>query len=128
MAGPRLNRSVTIGEQRRRGKLAAMSASSSAQVSDHRAQSRFEINIEGATAFLLYERTDTSLTLIHTEVPPALRDPLPEKRRLSLISERALRGARLSSSCVLGPRSCVRSLVLRPSSSPSVLRQVVSLL
>jgi len=70
--GPRIG-ACPLSGQRRRGKLAAMSASSSAQVSDHRAQSRFEINTEGATAFLLYERTDTSLTLIHTEVPPALR-------------------------------------------------------
>ena len=50
-----------------------MSASPAPHVIDNRAQSRFEINTDGATAFLAYERTDTSLALIHTEVPPALR-------------------------------------------------------
>ena len=50
-----------------------MSASSAPHVIDNRAQSRFEINTDGVTAFLAYERTETSLALIHTEVPPALR-------------------------------------------------------
>jgi predicted GNAT family acetyltransferase len=42
-------------------------------VTDNRAQSRFELALDGGTAFLQYERTDRALTLIHTEVPPALR-------------------------------------------------------
>jgi uncharacterized protein len=29
--------------------------------------------VNGETAFLVYERTADALTLIHTEVPPALR-------------------------------------------------------
>jgi len=29
--------------------------------------------VNGETAFLVYERTDEALTLIHTEVPAALR-------------------------------------------------------
>ncbi|HJZ72576.1 MAG TPA: GNAT family N-acetyltransferase [Vicinamibacterales bacterium] len=42
-------------------------------VIDNRAKHRFELQVNGSTAFLVYERTDDALTLIHTEVPPALR-------------------------------------------------------
>jgi predicted GNAT family acetyltransferase len=44
-----------------------------AGVTDNRALTRFELSLNGGTAFLLYERTHTALTLIHTEVPPELR-------------------------------------------------------
>jgi predicted GNAT family acetyltransferase len=40
---------------------------------DNPARSRFEITVDGLTATLDYERTLTTLTLIHTEVPEALR-------------------------------------------------------
>ena len=36
-------------------------------------KNRFELSINGETAFLVYERTGQTLTLIHTEVPTALR-------------------------------------------------------
>ena len=42
-------------------------------VIDNRTLNRFELSVNGGTAFLLYERTDDSLTLIHTEVPPEAR-------------------------------------------------------
>jgi predicted GNAT family acetyltransferase len=42
-------------------------------VVDNRARSRFEITIEGLTATLDYERAPKRLTLMHTEVPEALR-------------------------------------------------------
>jgi uncharacterized protein len=42
-------------------------------VTDNRRQHRFEISVDGATSILNYERTSTSLVLVHTEVPPALR-------------------------------------------------------
>ena len=42
-------------------------------VTDNRAQSRLELSVNGEVAFLVYERTPDTLTLIHTEVPPALR-------------------------------------------------------
>jgi hypothetical protein len=48
-------------------------SSSQLDVSDNRTLSRFELRVDGHTAFLAYERTNDSLTLIHTEVPPALR-------------------------------------------------------
>jgi uncharacterized protein len=47
--------------------------SSQLDVADNRAFSRFELIVDGHTAFLAYERTSDSLTLIHTEVPPELR-------------------------------------------------------
>ena len=42
-------------------------------VTDNREASQFEIGVEGQTAVLTYERTPTSLVLVHTEVPPPLR-------------------------------------------------------
>jgi predicted GNAT family acetyltransferase len=42
-------------------------------VTDNRKASRFELVVDGHTAVLNYERTRTSLVLLHTEVPPALR-------------------------------------------------------
>ena len=40
---------------------------------DNRAASQFELVVDGQTAVLAYERTSTSLVLVHTEVPPSLR-------------------------------------------------------
>ncbi len=42
-------------------------------VIDNRSMNRFDLSVEGDTAFLQYERTDHALRLIHTEVPAALR-------------------------------------------------------
>ena len=42
-------------------------------VTDNRAASQFELVVDGQTAVLAYERTPTSLVLVHTEVPPSLR-------------------------------------------------------
>ena len=43
------------------------------QVVDNTAAERFELEVEGQTAFLKYERENGALVLIHTEVPEALR-------------------------------------------------------
>ena len=51
----------------------APTAAAESNVSDNRQASRFELTIDGETAFLVYERTEEALTLVHTEVPPALR-------------------------------------------------------
>jgi predicted GNAT family acetyltransferase len=48
-------------------------ASASDAVVDNREAHRFELAAEGYTAVLVYERTPTSLVLVHTEVPVALR-------------------------------------------------------
>lgn len=45
----------------------------SGAVVDNTMRNRFELSVDGATAFLLYERTDDALTLVHTEVPELLR-------------------------------------------------------
>jgi uncharacterized protein len=42
-------------------------------VSDNRERSRFELTVEGQTAFLVYERTNDTFTIVHTEVPTQLR-------------------------------------------------------
>ena len=43
------------------------------QVRDNREASQFELDVDGQIAFLRYHRTATTLTLVHTEVPVALR-------------------------------------------------------
>jgi len=47
--------------------------SRSGVVTDNREASQFELVLDGQTAVLTYERTPTSLVLVHTEVPPSLR-------------------------------------------------------
>ena len=42
-------------------------------VVDNPTKNRFELSVNGEIAFLLYKRTEDALTLIHTEVPTALR-------------------------------------------------------
>jgi len=39
---------------------------------DNEAQSRFELTVDGATAFVVYRKTPDTITLVHTEVPPEL--------------------------------------------------------
>ena len=42
-------------------------------VNDNREAHRFEIVVDGQSAFLNYRRTPDELILVHTEVPPPLR-------------------------------------------------------
>ncbi len=42
-------------------------------VRDNTAQSRFELDVEGAVAFANYRRTGDAVIITHTETPPALR-------------------------------------------------------
>jgi predicted GNAT family acetyltransferase len=42
-------------------------------ITDNPAESRLEVTVDGHLAFLVYERDDKRFTIIHTEVPPALR-------------------------------------------------------
>ena len=39
---------------------------------DNAAQSRFELAVDGHTAFVVYRKTPDTITLVHTEVPPEL--------------------------------------------------------
>ncbi|WGS18450.1 MULTISPECIES: GNAT family N-acetyltransferase [unclassified Bradyrhizobium] len=39
---------------------------------DNEAQSRFELEVDGAIAFVVYRKTPDTITLVHTEVPPEL--------------------------------------------------------
>jgi len=61
-------------------------------VIDNPARHRFEVTLNGETAFLLYGRTQDTLTLIHTEVPPAFRG----RRMGDALVEAALKDARSS--------------------------------
>jgi predicted GNAT family acetyltransferase len=51
----------------------ALPSSARVPVTDNETTNRFELSVDGHTAFLVYERTDKALTLIHTEVPVDLR-------------------------------------------------------
>jgi uncharacterized protein len=44
-----------------------------ATVRDNRAAHRFELDVNGQVAVLVYERRADELVLVHTEVPPSLR-------------------------------------------------------
>ena len=52
--------------------IGELSPVASDSVVDNQAKSRFELTVNGETAFVSYERTNEALTLIHTEVPAAL--------------------------------------------------------
>ncbi|MGY3483608.1 putative GNAT family acetyltransferase [Bradyrhizobium sp. USDA 4011] len=39
---------------------------------DNPAQSRFELEVDGATACVVYRKTPDTITLVHTVVPPEL--------------------------------------------------------
>jgi len=54
-------------------RIAIPSATEIGDVSDNTAQSRFELDVDGHVAYLEYERTPNTLTLLHTEVPPEIR-------------------------------------------------------
>jgi predicted GNAT family acetyltransferase len=61
-----------------------------ALVVDNAAASRFEVTLDGQVAYLRYERTATALTIVHTEVPLALRG----HQIAALLVEAALDSAR----------------------------------
>lgn len=42
-------------------------------VRDNKAQSRFELDVEGQIAFALYRKTPAAVVITHTETPRALR-------------------------------------------------------
>jgi predicted GNAT family acetyltransferase len=39
---------------------------------DNEARERFELDVEGSTAFVAYRKSPGAITLVHTEVPPEL--------------------------------------------------------
>jgi predicted GNAT family acetyltransferase len=53
--------------------ICELPAPAGGSVTDNQQESRFEISANGETAFLAYTRTNETLTLVHTEVPTALR-------------------------------------------------------
>jgi predicted GNAT family acetyltransferase len=42
-------------------------------IRDNKAEGKFEMDVNGETAFVIYERTPTSIVFLHTEVPTSLR-------------------------------------------------------
>lgn len=84
-------------------------------VTDNAAQHRFELTLDGQTAFLRYERTAGVLKLIHTEVPNVLRG---QHLGVALV-EFALRDARASGLRVLAICPFVKAYLRKhPSGKP----------
>jgi uncharacterized protein len=54
-------------------RIATPLATDNGAVTDNTAQSRFELKVDGHVAYLEYERTADTLTLLHTEVPAEIR-------------------------------------------------------
>jgi predicted GNAT family acetyltransferase len=81
-------------------------------VTDNRTRSRFELLVNGETAFLAYERTNDALTLIHTEVPAALRG----LHFGDALVEAALRSARSAGLRIIAVCPFVKAYMRRHSS------------
>jgi predicted GNAT family acetyltransferase len=61
---------------------------------------RFELQVDGETAFLQYERTNESLALIHTEVPERLRGQrLGERLVVAALESGRAAGLRIIAIC-----------------------------
>ena len=58
-------------------------------VTDNNAAQRYELTVEGATAFLKYERSADRIALVHTEVPEHLRGRHLGERLVEVALERA---------------------------------------
>jgi predicted GNAT family acetyltransferase len=54
-------------------RIGTPSATDIGAVTDNVGQRRFELNVDGHVAYLEYERSPNTLTLIHTEVPVEIR-------------------------------------------------------
>jgi predicted GNAT family acetyltransferase len=54
-------------------RIATPYATDIGDVTDNAAQSRFELKIDGHVAYLEYQRSPDTLSLVHTEVPPQIR-------------------------------------------------------
>jgi len=44
-----------------------------APATENPSKSRFELTVNGETAYLQYQRTNSTMTLVHTEVPESMR-------------------------------------------------------
>ena len=67
---------------------------------DHEDRNRFELDVEGTTAFVTYRKSPDAITLVHTEVPPELggRDVGSKLGRATLDSVRS-QGRKLHVEC-----------------------------
>src|SRR6188472_2495056 len=67
---------------------------------DNEERSRFELDVDGAIAFVTYRKADGAITLVHTEVPPELggRGVGSKLGRATLEAVRA-QGRKLSVEC-----------------------------
>ena len=69
-------------------------------VSDDAERHRFELTVDGHVAYLQYERTNETLTLVHTEVPPEIRGRhLGDRLVEAALADARSRGLRLIAVC-----------------------------
>ena len=95
-------------------RLGELPPSTSGSVTDNPTRKRFELSSNGQTAFLLYERTHGALTLIHTEVPPALRGHHVGEA----LVEAALRAARSAGLRIVAVCPFVKAYLRKHPASP----------
>jgi len=70
------------------------------EVVDNHALRRYEVSIEGATAFVTYRRTPQALVLTHAEVPATLRGRGHGARlAYAVLSRLAARGEKIIAHC-----------------------------
>jgi predicted GNAT family acetyltransferase len=84
----------------------------STTVRDNTDLHRFELAIDGHTAFLTYERGPKQMTLVHTEVPPALQG----RGLANVLSKAALDRARAEGLGVVAICPVVRRYMQKHSS------------
>ncbi len=82
-------------------------------VADNRDAHRFELTVDGQTAFLSYDRRSQSMVLLHTEVPPGLRGQHLGER----LADAAIRAARAEGLPIVIECPFVRDYVRRHPSS-----------
>lgn len=87
----------------------------SGSVTDNTTGNRFELVVDGETAFLDYKRTGNTLTLVHTEVPVALRGHHVGEA----LVEGTLRAAREAGLSVVPVCPFVKAYMLRHPASPA---------
>jgi len=84
-------------------------------VTDNPARSRFELTVDGHTAFLAYERAHNTLTLVHTEVPDALRG----RKIGDALVEAALQAGRSEGARIIAVCPFVRAYMKKHRQTPA---------
>ena len=84
-------------------------------VTDNREAHQFELDVDGQTSVLIYERRPNAVALLHTEVPPALRG----RGLATRLAEAAVKAARVEGLQVIAVCPFVRAFLQKQHRSTS---------